>query len=235
MKCLALPLFLLGCVAAPAVKAPGYVDQDAQFKVAVLIYDRMELLDFAGPKEVFSAANDISAYYGKPRPFGVYTVTSKALTITTNDGTTLTADFTLSNAPTPDILVVPGGDITDVNEDAALINWIKAKKTKVTMSVCTGALILAKAGLLENQEATTHHMAMAPLRLLSPTTKILADHRDVDAGHILTTGGVSAGMDGALHLADRLLGREVAVGAAKYVMEYPWEPDGVIITPVTME
>jgi transcriptional regulator GlxA family with amidase domain len=238
MKYISLPLFLLlGCVASSADKAPTYVEKAAQFKVAVLIYDNMEILDFAGPKEVFSATNDVAAYYTKPRPFEVYTVTPKALTITTIDGTTITADFSLSNAPTPDILVVPGAPLAGIaalNEDAAALTWIKSQKTKVTMSVCSGALILAKAGLLANQDATTHHMAMEPLKALSPTTKILADHRYVDTGAILTTGGVSAGIDGTLHLVDRLLGREAATGVAKYVMEYPWDPEGVIITPVTM-
>jgi transcriptional regulator GlxA family with amidase domain len=203
-------------------------------RVAIFVFDRMNLLDFSGPREVFSAANRVAPRLGKTVPFQTYSVAPSVGPITTIDGTKILPDYTFEDAPAPDVVVVPGGSITEVPLDEKVVGWVKdrAGKAEVTMSVCTGALLLGKAGLLDGKEATTHHMGMAGLRKVAPTVTLRPDHRYVDAGRVITTAGVSAGLDGALHLVDRLAGREVAENAAKFLMEYPWRPDDVLITPV---
>jgi transcriptional regulator GlxA family with amidase domain len=107
----------------------------------------------------------------------------------------------------------------------ALVEWIRRASTKaeLVLSVCTGALLLAKAGLLDGLEATTHHGAIDLLRQVAPKTMVHADRRFVDNGRVACSAGIAAGIDMSLHVVARLLGRELAEQTARQ-MEYPWQP-----------
>ncbi len=188
--------------------------------VAILVFDDVEVLDFAGPYEVFNVARELIA----PEPFYVYTVAMVDRIVQGRGNFAVQPHFTIDNCPQPDLLLIPGGNGTrPLLKHDRLIAWIKEQSTRVEvlMSVCTGALLLAKAGLLENLTATTHHGAFGELAAICPTTTIIQDQRFVDHGHIMTSGGVSAGIDMALYLVERLLGPE-AKAPVVTEMEYQW-------------
>ena len=202
------------------------VMQDGRIKVAILVYHNVELLDFAGPAEVFSNS----------KYFQVYTVSANSGKVSTKNNTlSINPDFTISNAPQPDILVLPGGSLDAIgivtgNEQAIkLINKVNAH-TRLTMSVCTGAAILSKAGLLDGKTATTHSGAIDTLQKLTPRARFISDVRFVEDGKILTTAGVSAGIDGALHIIEKMKGLKEALFVTS-IMEYDkWKPaDGKVI------
>jgi len=181
--------------------------------VAVLIFDGVELLDFAGPAEVFIVAN-------QRRAFQVITVAPTTDLIKTMGGISIKPDYSLSDAPAADILVVPGGNLHSVQDEG--VQWLakSAESAEVVMSVCFGALLLADAKLLDGIEATTHQWAIESLRRAAPKCQVVTDRRFVDSGKIVTTAGVAAGIDGALHVVERLAGKEVAQWTAESWMEY---------------
>ena len=187
--------------------------------LAILLFDDVEVLDFGGPFEVFSVASDRS---GSPS-FNVYTLAEKT-PITARNGLSVNPDHSLATCPKPDILLVPGG-IGSRRElgNGPLIEWIArtAHGAEVVLSVCTGALLLAKAGLLDHLEVTTHHVAYDMLREIVPNATVHEDRRFVDNGKIITSAGIAAGIDMSLHVVGRLLGSELAAATAKH-MEYPW-------------
>jgi putative intracellular protease/amidase/YHS domain-containing protein len=196
----------------------------ADFKprnVAILIFQGVELLDFAGPGEVFAVAQTIEGQ----RAFNVYTVAASADAITSQGFVKVTPQHTIENCPRPDIIVVPGGGVNNVMGDEKVMAWIKSatREIEVTMSVCNGAYLLARAGLLNDKKATTHWTAIRGLKREAPMATVLENVRFVDNGQVLTTAGVSAGIDGALHVVDRLLGRPAAQLTARH-MEYDWKP-----------
>ena len=184
--------------------------------VAVLLFDGVELLDFAGPGEVFAAA-------GHGAAFDVFTVASSTVPITSQGFVTIVPEHSIESAPMPDILVIPGGGVGPVLRDEALRAWIAraAAEGEHVLSVCNGALVLADLGLLDGLGATTHHGSIASLRRYEKVT-VDADARYVDNGRIITSAGVSAGIDASLHLVKRLLGTEAALSTARY-MEYAWD------------
>jgi transcriptional regulator GlxA family with amidase domain len=192
--------------------------KDGPRNVAIFVHEGVELLDFAGPGEVFAAA-------GHGRAFNVYTVAASPGPILSQRFVTVTPQYTLANCPKPDIIVLPGGRTDLPLADPNVIEWIKtaSRDAEVTLSVCTGAFLLARAGLLDGVEATTHWGSIEDLRGTAPKTKVLENLRYVDSGRVVTSAGVSAGIDGALHVVDRLLGRGPALQTARY-MEYKWEP-----------
>jgi transcriptional regulator GlxA family with amidase domain/protocatechuate 3,4-dioxygenase beta subunit len=196
-------------------------EQDSIRNVAILVWDGVELLDFAGPAEVFAAAR-----VGDGGAFNVFTVAPKRRTITSQGFLKIKPNYTIDNCPTPHVLIVPGGGMGPIVNDEKVLAWIKKTSTNTDMilSVCTGAFALAKAGLLNNIEATTWHGAINDLRREAPKTKVRDDRRFVDKGDIITCAGVSAGIDGALHALTKLSGPDVARQAACY-MEYDWRPD----------
>lgn len=198
-------LFFLG---AP-VEAAG------RRNVAIVLYQGVELLDFAGPGEVFAAAGDA---------FRVYTVAETKQPLLSEGFLTVLPEFSIADAPAPDILVIPGGSVRSVIRSPAMLAWVKqvTAKDEVTMSVCNGALVLAENGALAGLKATTHWSALAALRAREPRATVLDDARFVDNGRIVTTAGVSAGIDGALHLVARLLGDAEAAEVAHY-MQYEWD------------
>ncbi len=191
--------------------------------VAILIFDDVEVLDFCGPFEVFSAAGRAR----EEQPFTVYTVAETPGPITTRGGMSVNPRYTWADCPPPDILVVPGGYGTRrqmLNEP--LLSWLRqiSGQAEITLSVCTGALVLGRAGLLDGLTATTYHTAFDLLREAAPQATVVEGHRLVDNGAVITAAGVSAGIDAALHVVARLLGQEAAHETARY-MEYDWHPE----------
>lgn len=198
--------------------------------VAILVFDDVEVLDFCGPFEVFSVCGQGSG----ESDFWVYTVAEKA-TITARNGLSVNPRFALEECPPPEILVVPGGGGFDADgnpfgsrkemNNPVLLDWLArmAKPADIVLSVCTGALILAQARLLEGLAATTHHLSLDLLAEVAPNTKILSDQRIVDNGKVVASGGISAGIDAAFYVVARLLGEAKAQETADY-MEYDWKP-----------
>jgi transcriptional regulator GlxA family with amidase domain len=190
--------------------------------LAILIFEDVEVLDFCGPFEVFSVANRFT----EPPAFNVLTVAENAGPVVTRGGLSVNPHHRLTDCPRPDLLLVPGGQGTrrEMN-NAVLTDWLKARsqEAELVLSVCTGALLLAKAGLLDGLEATTHHGAIGLLRQAAPETMVHADRRFVNNGRVICSAGIAAGIDMSLHVVARLLGREVAERTARQ-MEYPWQP-----------
>ena len=192
--------------------------------VAILVFDDVELLDFCGPYEVFSVA----AGRGDSPAFRVYTVAAEEGLVRTRNGPEFQPEFGLEDCPPADLLVIPGGQGTrPLLRDAALLAWIRTQSTRceLTLSVCTGSLLLARAGLLKGLSATTHWGSLELLATLAPDTEVPGDRRYVDNGRIITSAGISAGIDMALHVVERLLGEEHAAVTARH-MEYEYWPQG---------
>ena len=190
--------------------------------VAILVFDEVEVLDFCGPFEVFGVTG---VHAQGERPFHVYTVAEKAGPVFARNGLSVNPGFTFANCPPPDILLVPGGRGTrrEIHNEA-LVNWVKAQagRVELLLSVCTGALILAQAGLLDGLSATTHFLAFDELKALAPNTTLCPDERYVDNGQIVLSAGVSAGIDMALYVVGRLLGEERANETARYIQYDYW-------------
>jgi transcriptional regulator GlxA family with amidase domain len=187
--------------------------------VAILIFDEVEVLDFCGPFEVFS----VTGLRNDQKPFHVYTVAQNK-TVVARNHLSVNPAHTLSDCPRPDLLLVPGGYGTRREvHNPILIDWIRrrAEEAELVLSVCTGALLLAKAGLLEGRSATTHHGAIDLLREVAPNTSVLESERIVDNGKVILSAGVSAGIDMSLYVVGRLLGEQQAEETARYI-EYDW-------------
>lgn len=189
--------------------------------VAILVFDDVEVLDFCGPYEVFNVASEV----GTPSPFYIYSVGITTGPIQARGRFTFTPRYSLDTCPQADILVVPGGYGTrPLLKHGGLLSWIsrQAEQVELLVSVCTGALLLAAAGLLEGLEATTHHFAVDQLRKLSPTTKVVTDRRFVQGTNkIITAGGISAGIDVSLHVVRELAGNDIHEKVVEE-MEYNW-------------
>ncbi|MBE9463864.1 DJ-1/PfpI family protein [Dyadobacter sp. UP-52] len=190
--------------------------------VAIFIHNGVEILDFAGPSEVFASTEG----------FNVYTVSLSKEPIISQGFIKITPTYSLTDCPKPDIVVLPGGETGPFIENKPLIEWIKSSSThaEVMLSVCTGAGLLAKAGLLDGKQATTFHSYIEPLQRATPNARILSDTRFVDNGQIITTAGVSAGIDGALHVVAKLKGNVIATQTARYMEYDKWKPEeGLIV------
>jgi len=189
--------------------------------VAFYLQDGIEVLDFAGPMEVF-------AYAG----FNVFTVSKTKDPIVSQGILKVVPDYSIDDAPASDMVAFFGGNSSNGFDDK-VIAWLKSreKNTQYFFSVCTGAFALAKAGLLDNQTATTFHLAIDNLKKNYPKTKVLSDVRFVDNGNVITTAGISAGIDGALHLVAKLRGEQAAKDAAFYMEYDKWVPkEGLVLT-----
>lgn len=193
--------------------------------VGILIFDDVEVLDFCGPFEVFSVARPVGSHDDEARLFDAVTVSETARTVSARHGLKVEPDYTIQNHPPLDILVVPGGRGTRKEmHNSALLAWIEAqdRRTELTTSVCTGAFLLAELGLLSGKRATTHWGSVPFMRETYKDVTIEENVRFVDEGHVVTSAGISAGIDVSLHLVARLHGADVAAWTARR-MEYRWE------------
>jgi transcriptional regulator GlxA family with amidase domain len=202
-----------------------------QYKVAIFIFNEVEVLDFAGPFEVFSVAG----LRTMPKaPFEVFTV-AQFETIEARNHLTVQPTYTFNTTPKADIILIPGGgghyaDGTPFGSrremnNPIVLNWIKEQSAhaKLILSVCTGSLILAKAGLLEGLDATTHFKAIDGLKEISEHIHVKENVRFVDNGNIITSAGISAGIDMSLYTVGKLFGKEVADETAKYMQYDYWK------------
>lgn len=190
---------------------------------AILLFDDVEVLDFAGPFEVFAVTDELAGH----ATFNVVTVAETPGTVRARNGLKLVPDHTFASAPEPQILIVPGGVGTRaLLKQPAVIEWVRrrARHAEIVASVCTGSLVLARAGLLDGLDVTTHHENLSNLAALAPAARVHGDRRFFDHGRIATAAGISAGIDLSLHLVARLHGPATAERTARY-MEYAWRPD----------
>ena len=189
----------------------------------ILLFHEVEVLDFAGPFEVLSLAEDANTHQ---KLVSVKTVAQKRESISARNGLNVLPDYDFTNAPDFDLLIVPGGYGAEEIEihNQALIDWIKSRATTTSIlaSVCTGAFLLAKAGLLDGKRATTHWMDLDRLAREYPRIAVQRDVKFVDEGNILTSGGISAGINMCFHLLTRLFGAEIARQTARR-MEFELE------------
>ena len=199
----------------PAVKAnPLKPPIEGSISVAFLISEHAVIIDFCGPWEVFQ---DVNIPGRQDAPFRLYTVAETTAPIRASGGIRIVPDYTLANAPAPKVIVIPAQS----EPSAAVLEWIRksTKNTDVTMSVCTGAFVLAKTGLLSGKPATTYHAAFGPFAIQFPDIHLKRGARFVEDGNLATAGGLSSGIDLALRVVERYYGREVAEKTA-YQMEY---------------
>ncbi len=192
-------------------------------KVAILIFDGVEIIDYTGPWEIFGAAD-----------FEVFTVAERKQPVTTAMRMTVIPGYTFADAPRPDVLVVPGGGVKAARGSAPTLKWVKETSglAAQTMSVCNGAFILASAGLLDGLTATTTAGNVARLRAEYPGIRVIDDKRWVDNGRIVTTAGLTAGIDGALHVVSKMLGNAIAEQVA-LSEEYDWKPETGLVRTAT--
>jgi transcriptional regulator GlxA family with amidase domain len=196
-------------------------ERTGPLQISLLVFDDAEVLDVAGPFEVFSIAgrrHDLE-------PFRVSLVAERAGPVSLRNGFVVQPHFTFATAPKADILIVPGGAGTRRElHNAAMIEWIRTTgaAADLVLSVCTGALLLGTAGMLDGLDVTTHHGAVALLREVAPKARVRELERFIDNGRIVVAAGVAAGIDMSLHVVERLLGPELAEEAAMY-MEYHWD------------
>lgn len=190
-----------------------------QWRVGILLFDDVEVLDFAGPFEVFA----VTILENGEQPFIVETVSEKGTLISARNGLKVQPDYSFNSMPPFDILVIPGGlgaRDREIN-NAKVIKWIasQAQRVQWMTSVCTGALLLAKAGLLNGKKATTHWASLERLKTEFPEVDVRRGVKFVDEGNIVTSGGISAGINMSFHIVKRLLGVGVARETARR-MEY---------------
>jgi transcriptional regulator GlxA family with amidase domain len=198
--------------------------------LAIFIFDDVEVLDFAGPFEVFSVCGLRDR--AEP-PFRVYTVAEKS-PVTARNGLVVQPHFLLENCPKSDIFLIPGGggirpDGTPFGtrremHNPVLLDWVRQQNqtAEMVLSVCTGSLVLGKAGLLEGLRATTHWKAVEAMRQAAPSTTVLPEERWVDNGRIILSAGISAGLDMSFHVISKLLGAEAARETAQYMQYDHW-------------
>ena len=219
---------MLGQDAKPAAKklsGPGLNAFKAPAKggipVAFPISAGAVLIDFAGPWEVFS--NTLIS--GNDDPFHLYTVAEKPAAIEASGGMMVAPNFTFQNAPTPKVIVIPAqSGVAD-----SMIKWIResSKTADLTMSVCTGAFVLAQTGLLSGKSATTHHGAYTEFQMRYPDIRVIRGSRFVEEGNLATAGGLTSGMDLAMRVVERYFGKQVAENTA-FQLEYQgtgWKDD----------
>jgi putative intracellular protease/amidase len=202
--------------------APGSKETaEKPLRLAILLFDGVEIIDYAGPWEVFGQV----AVHDHPA-FEIYSVAQTAGPLTTSMGMSVNPKYTFANGPAPDVLLLPGGAVGPKLDNPILMGWIRetSRQARVVFSVCNGAFFLARAGLLDGQVATTIASRIPELQEAAPKARVVSDQRFVDNGKIVTAAGLSSGIDGAIHVVEKLFGR----GQAEVVatgLEYHWQPD----------
>ena len=199
---------------------------EGSIPVAFPISDHAVIIDFCGPWEVFQ---DVEVHGHKDPPFHLYTVAETKEPIITSGGMKIIPEYTFETAPAPKVIVIPAQKAND-----AILEWIRTstKSTDVTMSVCTGAYVLAKTGLLSGKSATTFHMAYEDFAVEFPDIHLKRGARFVEDGNLASSGGLTSGMDLAFRVVERYFGRDVAEETA-YNIEYQgrgWtDPDSNLV------
>lgn len=194
--------------------------------VGILLFPEVEVLDFAGPFEVFSvAARLVARQPGGVAPFKVSLIGASGAVVAARHGMGVAPHYSFASAPVIDLLIVPGGVMSQPLADPLTLDWVSrmAGTAALTASVCTGAFILAKLGLLDGLSVTTHWEDMADLRREFPALTVQDQVPFVDQGKIVTSAGISAGIGMSLHLVQRVLGVEMARATARQ-MEFDWQP-----------
>jgi len=205
-----------------------------RIEVAILVFPDVELLDFCGPYEALSACRlDESRRREEPSPFAPRLVGATRDAVACANGPRFLPDVTRADCPVPDVLLVPGGwGVRAALDDAALVAWIRetGRKAGVVAGVCTGSMLLGKAGLLEGRRATTHWRSLDWMRASYPGVTVVADAHVVEDGTVLTSAGISAGIDLGLRLVARFCGEPVAQATADH-MEYAYSTDNARRVP----
>ena len=225
-----LCLALIACASAAEPQSQKSAPQvKATRNLAILIFEGVQIIDYTGPYEVLGGV-----FVNGARAFNVYTVSEKTDAITTAMGMSVNPKYSFDNAPKPDVLLIPGGGgsnpgapgVGSVLANPRMIKWVadNAKDAELVMSVCNGAFIIHKAGLLEGLTATTTAGLIDLLAETATNTKVVRDKRFVDNGKVITAAGLSSGIDGALHVVEKLFGRGQAQMSALGI-EYNWDPD----------
>ncbi|MBF0376256.1 MAG: DJ-1/PfpI family protein [Desulfamplus sp.] len=186
--------------------------------VGIFLFNEVEVLDFAGPFEVFSVTSELSEY----SLLKVFTISRDGKMVTAVNGLKVLPDYSFDLHPQIDILVIPGGVGSKKEiEDKETLEWVKKNylTSQITFSVCSGARILGKLGLLDGLKSITHHEVISHLKEIAPLTIIDVDSRYIDNGKIMTSAGISAGIDLSLHIVRKLFGTEIERKTIEY-MEY---------------
>ncbi len=189
--------------------------------VGILIFDEVEVLDFAGPFEVFGVTADINNDF-----FNVFTLAKTSNPVSARNGLSINPHFDFNSHPEIDVLIIPGGSITRkiITEEPEILAWVNKihKSTEITASVCTGAMLLGKLNLLDNKSYTTHHDAFDFMENLVPTGTLMRDKRYVNSDKIYTSGGIAAGIDLSLHLVEKFHGEDIL---KKTILEMEYLPN----------
>jgi transcriptional regulator GlxA family with amidase domain len=190
---------------------PLRVPADGKVRVAFAIGPHVNVIDTAGPWEVFQ---DVGAEDGSRNPFRMFTVAETKDVVEGTGGLGLLPHHTYGDAPRPNVVVVPAHHATDATR-----TWLRqtAKGAQLVMSVCTGAYILAEAGLLDGLTATTHHGSHADFARMFPKVKLVTDERYVEHDRVATAAGLTSGIDLALRVVERYSGRAAALATARYM------------------
>ena len=185
----------------------------ARKKVAILLFEGVQIIDYTGPYEVFGQAG-----------YDVFTVAERPDLLSTNMGMEVKPTHSFADAPKADVVVLPGGNVQD--ENPAILGWVKntVGETEHVLTVCNGAFYLGRTGLLDGLRATTYYGLIDALQTAAPKAEIVSDQRFTDNGKIVTTAGLSSGIDGALHMVSKISGFGRAQAVALN-MEYDWKPD----------
>jgi transcriptional regulator GlxA family with amidase domain len=188
--------------------------------VGIYIYNHAEVLDFSGPFEVFSTASRICK---DDNPFNTFLVSEKGKSVNARGGYNINSAYGFDNAPNIDMLIIAGGIYSDEIKKKTVIHWIKQKSTRATAiaSVCTGVFLLAEAGVVTNHAVTTHWEDIQDLKANYPNLRVKKSRRWVADGNIISSAGISAGIDMSLHLVTILYSKMLAEKTAKQ-MEYHW-------------
>lgn len=201
----------------------------APVPIAIYLFDQVEVLDFAGPYEVFTTAVRVARRLdgAAPPPFAVHTFSAEGRPITARAGLPVIPDHSLNSLPTPAVLLIPGGVVDAQLAQDDLLARLKplAHRAELVLSVCTGAFILGRLGLLAGRRVTTHWEDIPDLRRAHPEAEVIADTPWVDetpAAPLITSAGIAAGIDMSLHVVARLAGEALAVATARQ-LEYPWQ------------
>lgn len=215
---LLLSIFIL--LVIQSVAQAQTIGEKTKLNVAIFIFDGVQVIDYSGPFEVLAGYPELN----------VYTVAEKLDPITTVGGMSVNPKYNFENQPKPDILLLPGGLIGRHTSNPKVLQWIQesARNAKYVLSVCNGAFFLARAGLLDGLEATTTANNIDSLRDQFPKIKIVRNKRVVDNGKFMTTGGLSAGIEGALHLVSKLFGEDEAQLNA-LGLEYHWDRNSTFL------